>query len=119
MDGFTIGLILRQLLSSGLGWKPIVLILLVGGMGWTTYKAVLFIVGILQSLVASRDALLATLARDLKASDERRAAYDRDTASILATINTKLDTEINQADKVRQDIGSIKDSINVLKGAVS
>lgn len=119
MDAFSIGLILRQLIAAGLPLKSLAALVLCGGFVFMLYKVAQAVGAFLQRMIESRDATFSQLAKDLKASDERRAAYDRDTAAILATINTKLDANIGQHDETKRDIQSIKDSMNVLKGAVS
>lgn len=90
MDAFTISAILRALLASA-GLKATLAILSVGGFFFLIYKTAKAIGQFFQAMLDRRDAMLSQTMQRMAEQDARRAQFERETAAILATINTRVD----------------------------
>lgn len=114
--------LVKSLLASA-GLKGTVVLLIVGGFFYLAYKGVTAAGAFLAQMLASRDAMMAQLARDLKASDERRSIYDKETAGILATVKTSIDAQLAEARDTRKEMhqrfNKVQEDITTIRGATS
>ena len=103
MDSFTIGVIVKALLASA-GLKATLAIIVVAAFFAAIYKATKAVGAFLSNLIANRDAMLSQTMQRMAEQDARRAQYERETAVILATINTKVDTGIGMIEQTQKQM---------------
>lgn len=109
MDGYTIGLILKQLLASA-GLRSTLAIVAVLGVVWVFYRGLSFGAASLAALIAARDAeraaFLATMERMLNAADLRASQQDianRDFQHNITLIQERiLDTTLDSQAVVKE-----------------
>lgn len=117
MDGFTIGLILRQLLASA-GLKATIAIVVLGGFAYVAFRAARAVGSFGERLIANRDQMLSQTLERIAESDARRAVVERETAGILATINTKLDAAHEVGLEAAREFKELKGVVQEIRGAV-
>lgn len=89
MISYWVSQVLPALLKSAGVWGTMAIITLAAVL-FALYKAAQSVAAFLQRLIDNRDRMLEQLTRDMKASDERRAAIERETFAILASVNSGI-----------------------------
>jgi hypothetical protein len=134
MDGFTIGLILRQLISAGLPLKSLLGVGLVLGLCFAAFKAAQSIGGFLNQMLASRDAslaqsnqtitsLVAQTMQRVAEQDTRRSVFEAEQAKFMAQMASQIDNSLFEARETRKEMhqrfNKAQEDITTIKGAVS
>ena len=122
MDGFTIGLILKQLLASA-GLKATLGIVFVGGLFFLVYKAAKAVGGFFERMISNRDAMLDKLARDLGAMELRRSGHEVELAQVMATMRANIDSQLVEARDTRKEMhqrfNKVQEDLTWVRGAKS
>ena len=122
MDGFTISLIIKQLLASA-GLKATLALVSVGGFFFLIYKAAKVVGGFFERMISNRDAMLDRLARDLAAMEVRRSGHEVELAHIMATMRANTDSQLNEARDTRKEMhqrfNKVQEDLTWVRGSKS